>query len=111
MTTITTTTRQSFIECYLDEHRHPAPWHWEICSTCRGHGTSTAYLGDVTEMIREDPDFGDDYRTGLYDRTCESCDGRGMVQEFDGDAADEWAEWVREAYEDAAIRRAESGYY
>ncbi len=34
-------------------------------------------------MVREDPDFAEDYFGGKYDVTCETCQGRNVVEEAD----------------------------
>lgn len=60
------------------------PFRWVICNSCRGHGKSSAYLGAFTgDQMREDPDFAEDYRNGLYDRACDCCGGAGKVKAAD----------------------------
>ncbi len=61
------------------------PFKWEICGCCNGHGTSSAYLGAYTEseMDEAGPDFHDDYMAGVYDRTCDECEGEGKVKVID----------------------------
>lgn len=65
------------------------PCTWAICRHCRGNGTSSAYLGAITQCDREpggdweDPDDVRDYFAGKYDRPCETCDGSGKVQVID----------------------------
>jgi len=49
-----------------------------VCPECRGTGYGDG-LGDVTEMIREDPDFADDYRAGAYNTGCRRCGGQRVV--------------------------------
>jgi hypothetical protein len=49
-----------------------------VCPQCRGTGYGDG-LGDVTEMLHEDPDFAEDYRAGLYNRGCEECGGLRVV--------------------------------
>jgi|SRR5262245_29036029 len=85
---------------------------WAICEACRGDGASTAYLGDVTNMIAEDPDFGEDYWRGVYDQPCDECGGTGKVRQLaeDDPAFEGWLDWLREEAADRAVRRAESGY-
>jgi RecJ-like exonuclease len=57
---------------------------WSICPTCSGEGKSSAYLGDFSpEEMLEDPDFSEDYRTGMYDRRCDTCNGTGKVTSED----------------------------
>lgn len=104
------TLSERFVESWSETTGAHPPFTWDICDTCRGHGTSTGYLGDVTNAIAEDPDFGDDYWRGVYDRACEECGGSGKVKVFAGAAAEEFAEWVREEAADRAVRFAESGY-
>jgi hypothetical protein len=67
------------------------PTRWEICCTCEGDGTSSAYLGAITESDREpggtweDPDDFREYMRGGYDRTCDECRGAGKVRVVDHD--------------------------
>ena len=62
------------------------PTRWEICSTCRGEGRSSAYLGAFSgEDMAEDPDFARDYMNGAYDRACDTCGGDGKVRAVDED--------------------------
>lgn len=53
------------------------PGHWAICSSCDGHGGSSAHLGSFTseDWADQDPDFKEDYLAGAYDRPCPDCDG------------------------------------
>ncbi len=61
------------------------PKHIIVCPDCGGKGrTLTASLrGDVTDMVREDPDFAEDYFGGAYDETCRTCGGRNVIEEAD----------------------------
>jgi len=75
------------------------PTHWEICSSCEGEGTSSAYLGSFTqEDFDEDPDFAEDYMSGQYDRACPECNGSGKVKVVDYDrlTAEQRAEYDAE---------------
>ena len=104
------TMQSRFAEYWEEEHGSPPPTHWEICSRCKGDGTLGGFPGVYTESDRaewSDEDFDEYFNTR---RACEDCEGTGKVQEFDGDAAAEWAEWERDAAEDYQIRRAESGW-
>jgi hypothetical protein len=73
-----------------------------VCPVCRGRGSSSAYLGDVTEWLREDPDAVEDYVGGFYDRECDECHGLRVIDEpveAGSDPAD-WARlmaWLRDA--------------
>lgn len=61
------------------------PFKWVICSTCQGHGKSSAYLGAYTcdDMAEAGPEFYDDYMAGRYDRQCDVCEGLGRVRVAD----------------------------
>lgn len=54
----------------------------EVCPQCHGKGTSSAYLGAYTasEWAEQDDDFRDDYMAGRYDRTCDTCHGRNVIE-------------------------------
>lgn len=57
------------------------PYHrLALCPCCEGTGQTSAYLGDVTNMVAEDSDFGDAYFAGEYDRACSDCKGSGRIQ-------------------------------
>lgn len=65
----------------------PLPKKFEVCPTCKGHGTSSAYLGAFTsEDFADDPDFMERYLAGDYDRPCERCSGEGVVEVVDEEA-------------------------
>lgn len=61
---------------------------WIICRACGGEGKSSGHLGafDAAEMA-EDPDFFEDYMSGVYDRCCEVCEGKGRVKVTEPDAS------------------------
>lgn len=66
------------------------PTTWQICGTCRGNGTSSAYLGAFSQDdMAEDPDFAEDYMAGQYDRSCDECDGEGKIKVVDVDRLSE----------------------
>jgi hypothetical protein len=68
-----------------DGSERELPFKWEICGGCRGHGTSSAYLGAFTreEMDEQGPEFLEDYMAGRYDRECDHCSGLGRVKRAD----------------------------
>jgi len=53
------------------------PYKWQICSHCRGEGSSSAYLGAYTsdEWNQMDYEWQEDYIAGRFDRPCEHCEG------------------------------------
>lgn len=78
-------TKRNLILYLEDGTEKELPVKWCICGQCEGHGKSSAYLGAYTqdEMDEAGEDFIEDYFAGNYDRTCESCNGSGKVQEPD----------------------------
>lgn len=77
----------SHVRVYDDEGVEvELPLRWEICGTCSGAGTSSAYLGAFTsDDMADDPEFACDYMNGEYDRQCDVCHGSGKVQVVDED--------------------------
>ncbi len=64
------------------------PAKWEICNACGGEGTElygSLKGADVTEMLREDPEFEEEYRGGRYDVACSQCHGTGKELVVDED--------------------------
>lgn len=53
-----------------------------VCPACEGTGGSSAYLGAFTsdDMHDMDEEFMEDYFAGSFDRTCDHCQGRRVVQ-------------------------------
>lgn len=83
----------------------PVPKRKVLCPQCRGTGRSCLYLGSYTqsEMDEQGPDFYEDYMSGAYDRTCDTCGGANVVDEANEDAMsvemlEEWMDWVQDAY-------------
>lgn len=84
--------------------------HFEVCSFCRGRGTSVAYLGAYTESLRDEMgeewyEFMDDLRAGMYDRPCPRCEGLRVEAVHADDCEDE-----RERRQWAAEAAAERGW-
>ncbi len=109
------TNREGFLEYETGEHGVPK-MRKAVCSSCDGHGkyVNPAIDGNgiSAEEFYEDPEFAGAYMSGVYDVTCEECQGTNVVDEFvDPEVEERWQKWLYEMYEDAAIRRAESGYY
>jgi hypothetical protein len=86
-----------------------------VCPQCGGRGRSSMYLGAFSaEEMWEDPDFAEDYMRGGYDRECESCHGRNVVERIDEHALAydpklyrSYVKWMRDAYDSDAIQRQE----
>lgn len=68
-----------------DDSEKQLPHRWEICGGCGGEGTSCAYLGAYTqdEMEQQGPQFREDFVSGVYNRTCDQCEGDGKVPVVD----------------------------
>lgn len=85
---------------------------WVICKQCRGDGTvvnpSIDCGGISPEEFMDDPDFMDDYMSGVFDVPCSMCNGSGKIREA------EVKEFYERAADEAADRRVqmmESGIY
>lgn len=57
---------------------------WTVCPVCDGEGKTVNPAIDshglTAEDFNEDPDFSEDYKSGLYDITCRGCDGQRVVE-------------------------------
>ena len=71
-----------------DAEQDPIWYHieWVVCSGCQGRGEyvnpSIDSHGLSQEDFDQDPDFRDDYRSGVYNVTCELCKGRAVMPEL-----------------------------
>jgi hypothetical protein len=68
--------------------------------------------GISSDEMMADPDFANAYMNGVYDVTCETCEGRNVVDELDRDAAHEddvtdWDRWCDQERAYLAERAAE----
>ena len=72
------------------EFNFKLPTKFEVCPRCEGRGShvnpSIDGHGLTAEDFRDDPDFRDAYFAGVYDVTCEGCNGLRVVEEIDVDA-------------------------
>lgn len=61
----------------------------DVCSTCNGKGThvnpSIDASGISEEDFDEDPEFRENYMSGMYDQTCNECNGLRVVPVVDRD--------------------------
>lgn len=91
-----------------DEIEVTLPTHYEVCGTCGGKGTSSAYLGAFTrEDFDQDPDFMEDYMAGRYDRACDECGGKRVVEVVDLDRMKPKLRKLYEAHVEENIRYAQ----
>lgn len=101
-----------------EENEIKVPCTWEVCSCCGGTGTSTAYLGSWTqdEWNEESYEFQENYLNGVYDRTCQECEGKRVVPSIQNEAylteeqktaVDYYYSWLRDEAYDNAVYRAE----
>lgn len=72
-----------------DELEVSFPAKYVVCGTCDGKGKhvnpSIDSHGISAEEFYEDPDFRDDYCSGMYDVSCYECSGKNVVPEIDED--------------------------
>jgi hypothetical protein len=58
---------------------------WILCPVCNGEGTTVNPNIDAHGLTREDfnedPDFAEDYMSGVYDITCAACSGKRVVKQ------------------------------
>ena len=78
------------VELYDDddcEYEIRFPIKFEVCWGCRGKGTHVHRGIDGNGLTHadfaEDPDFAEDYFSGVYDITCEECHGQRVLPEVD----------------------------
>ncbi len=81
-----------YIERVIDgeegwQEERELPWKWDVCPVCDGKGSHvnpSIDCGGLTgEDFAEDPDFAEDYFSGVYDQTCNECHGRTTVAVVD----------------------------
>lgn len=58
---------------------------WRICPACEGDGhcvnPNIDAHGLTAEDFAEDPDFAEDYFSGVYDVQCRACEGLGKIRQ------------------------------
>src|SRR5512146_1402066 len=66
-----------------DEEEREIPVEFQMCDLCEGKGKhvnpGVDQHGISPEEFAEDPDFYEDYRSGVYDVACYKCGGRRVV--------------------------------
>ena len=93
------------------------PCKWVACPVCDGKGThvnpSIDCCGITAEDFDEDPDFREDYMAGVYEQTCNRCNGRTTIQDVDEERCtpDQLEAWSAKLQDEADERRnAAMGY-
>lgn len=99
---------ERFMEYWNDEHPTDTvnlPRTRVVCPVCDGEGKHVNPAidrnGISAEDFANDPDFEEEYRSGVYDVRCDTCDGRNVIDRVNWDEADPyvrlaWEEWVWE---------------
>jgi len=104
-----------------EEITYLLPTKYEVCDRCRGTGRHVnpniePYGGGFTysewqEACYEDPDFAEDYFSGVYDVICSECKGLRVVPVVNEDVLDEKQQETYKIYlemqRDAAYTAAE----
>lgn len=103
------------------------PAKFAVCNTCEGEGKHVNpdidRNGLTAEDFEEDPDFRDDYFSGVYDVICSECKGEKVVPVVDSESLNDsqkkiYDDWLDEQdriaderYYDFQVRKAECGYW
>ena len=76
------------------------PMKWAVCPVCEGEGKhvnpSIDAGGLSSEDFCEDHEFAEAYMDGVYDVTCNRCEGKRVVPDVDRSAM---SKWQRDAYD------------
>ena len=85
------------------------PSKFEVCFNCEGRGSHVhrgVDEGGITpEEFAEDPDFEEDYFSGVYDVSCDECHGQRVLLVPDWEA--KWPMGLKERYEEHCHTQAE----
>jgi hypothetical protein len=101
-----------------DGNEHELPTKFEVCPACKGKGStvnpSIDSHGISAEEFYEDPDFAEEYMSGMYDVGCYHCGGKRVIKvpDFDkmtDEEKESWEELQREVEFDRRTRMAEMG--
>jgi hypothetical protein len=81
---------------------------WLVCPVCNGEGKTVNpnidAHGLTAEDFYDDPDFAEDYRSGVYDITCAACNGMRVVKK-------QRIQELEQNAEDRALAARENGDY
>lgn len=94
--TITITGREENGDIYEEDLQVPS--RFEVCPECEGCGTDRGRsvecdgggftASEWNEACAEDDEFAENYFSGRYDRTCEYCRGKRVIEMIDRERAD-----------------------
>jgi hypothetical protein len=97
-----------------DEEEVVCPAKADVCPVCHGKGKyvnpAIDSQGLTREDFEEDPDFADEYKSGLYDITCQSCGGKNVIlvpDDPNSDCARQLEEIMKSEYETRVTEMAE----
>ena len=101
-----------------DEIHTVVPSMVEVCGRCGGEGSHTNPSIDgngitgseMNELCHDDPEFRVNYFSGMYDVSCEECDGLRVVRVIDWERFEEKMpelaqQYLRDLEEEAAWHR------
>ena len=72
-----------FDRCGIENLEIEAPIEFKLCPVCKGKGKhvnlSIDSNGISEREFAEDPQFYEDYLSGIYDVTCHECNGKRVI--------------------------------
>lgn len=98
------------------ERKFELPVAKEVCPICEGEGKivnrSIDGNGISADEFYDDPDFAEDYMSGVYDVTCDECNGLRVVDVVDESRLDEetierWYSFQQNVHDSVAEQLAE----
>lgn len=80
---------QQALKWVREDFESHVPTKFEVCPQCEGRGHHSQHLGAFTgeDIDRLGDEFFEGYRRGDYDKTCETCNGKNVVEVIDRDRA------------------------
>ena len=68
------------------------PTCWKVCDVCHGEGkhvNPSIDCGGISDEMEDDPDFREDYLSGVYDVRCYTCLGKRVIKGVNWEALSE----------------------
>ncbi len=101
-----------------DEVEAWLPAKYEVCDRCHGKGSHVnpnidgngITASEMEEICYYDPDFPENYMSGMYDVQCENCKGLRVVLEVDEDNLSEDGKKLLEIYNEQQFSKREDNY-